>query len=56
MTSLDIFPYVPTPQTYAVSTKKSKCGSIVLIILFFAYVINDFIYFLINNTPKINYY
>ena len=52
--TIDIFSYIPVPQSYPVSTKRSRIGSILLILLFVAYVTYDFVQFIINNTPRIN--
>jgi len=54
--ALDIFSFIPVPQTRPVSTKRSKIGSILLILIFLVYIIYDFVWLLINNPPKVNTY
>ena len=56
MVALDIFTFVPIPQSYPVSTKRSKCGSITLLIVFLGYVIYDFVSFVTDNPPRLNSY
>lgn len=56
MAAIDIFSFIPVPQTRPVSTKRSKCGSIILIIIFVAYVVYDFVELILNNAPKVNTY
>lgn len=56
MVAIDIFQFIPVPQTRVVSTKRSKCGSIFLILIFVGYVIYDFVSLLLNNPPKVNSY
>ena len=56
MVALDIFTFVPIPQSYPVSTKRSKIGSLILIALFLVYVIYDLVTFITNNPPRINSY
>lgn len=56
LVALDIFKFIPVPQTLPVSTKRSKCGSILLIVIFLAYVVYDFVELFLNNPPKVNSY
>jgi len=56
MIALDIFSFIPVPRTVPVSTKRSKIGSIIVILLFLVYVIYDFVELFLNNPPKVNTY
>jgi hypothetical protein len=52
----DIFSYIPVPQSFPVSTRKSKIGSVVVICLFIGYLIYDFVKFLSSNKFSVNTY
>ncbi len=52
--ALDIFAFLPVPKSSEISTKRSVCGSISLIVIFLAYLIFSLIKFFSNNTPRIN--
>jgi hypothetical protein len=54
--SIDIFSFIPIPHSYPVSTKLSRIGSFLLIGVFLAYVLYDFIIFVTNNSPRVNTY
>lgn len=51
---MDIFSVTPTPQTFPVSTKKSRCASLTILILFISYVAFDLYTFIVNNPPTLN--
>jgi hypothetical protein len=53
---LDIFSYVPIPQAYPVSTNKSKIGSIIVLLLFIAYLGYDLYLYITKSSPTINAY
>ncbi len=53
---IDIFSYIPVPQSFPVSTRSSKIGSLIVVILFLGYIIYDFVQFIINNTPAVTGY
>lgn len=53
---IDIFSYIPVPQSFPVSTRSSKIGSLIALCLFFGYIIYDFVMFIISNTPSVNMY
>lgn len=54
--AIDLFSYIPVPQAYPVSTKKSKIGSTIFIVIILAYLIFDFYKFVTDNVPIINAY
>jgi hypothetical protein len=56
MQIFDIFKFLPVPKGDVVSTKRSMMGSMILIIIFVAYVIANLVNFITNNTPKTNQY
>ncbi|CAD8070374.1 unnamed protein product [Paramecium sonneborni] len=53
---VDLFSMIPTPKTYPVSTKRSLIGTFVFIFLFASYIISSFIFFIIDNVPRLNEY
>lgn len=53
---IDVFSYIPVPQAYPVSTKKSKIGSVVFILALIGYLAYDFYKFIVDNVPIINAY
>jgi hypothetical protein len=53
---VDIFSYIPVPQSFPVSTRNSKIGSLIVIILFLVYLIYDFVQFITSNVPSVNTY
>lgn len=53
---VDIFSYIPVPQSFPVSTRNSKIGSLIAIVLFLAYIVYDFVQFITNNVPSVNTY
>lgn len=54
--AIDVFSYIPVPQAYPVSTKKSKIGSIIFIFAILGYLIYDFYSFVTSNVSIINAY
>ena len=54
--ALDIFAFLPVPISREVSTKRSIVASVLLIVLFLAYVIYGTYKLLTNNPPKTNQY
>lgn len=54
--AIDVFSYVPVPQAYPVSTKKSRIGSVLFICGILGYLIYDFYQFVTNSVPTINAY
>lgn len=52
----DIFSYIPVPESFPVSTRNSKIGTIIMLLLFLAYTCYDFTMFFLKNPPKITNY
>lgn len=53
---IDVFSYIPVPQAYPISTKKSKIGSAIFICAIIGYLIYDFYKFVTDNVPNVNAY
>ncbi|CAD8158584.1 unnamed protein product [Paramecium pentaurelia] len=53
---IDIFSAIPTPKTYPVSTRRSLIGTFIFIFLFTTYIISSFVFFIIDNVPRLNEY
>lgn len=55
--NVDLFSFIPVPTDEPVSTKKSLIGTAVILIIFFAYMIYDFVFFLFRNPgiPEVYY-
>ena len=51
MKKIDFFSFIPVPKDEAVSTRRSMVGSTIFIIIFLAYIIFDFVNFLLYNPP-----
>ncbi|CAD8145771.1 unnamed protein product [Paramecium octaurelia] len=51
---IDIFSAIPTPKTYPVSTRTSIIGTCIFIFVFATYVISSFVFFVIDNVPRLN--
>ena len=53
---IDIFNYIPVPESFPVSTRNSKIGTVIMLLLFIAYTCYDFTMFVIKNSPTITSY
>lgn len=53
---VDIFAFLPVPRTDQVSTRRSICGSLILLALFLGYIAYSFTIFLTKNVPRLNQY
>lgn len=54
--ALDIFSFLPVPRTNPISTKRSICGSFLLLFIFFGYIIYSLVSFFVANYPRMNLY
>lgn len=50
---LDIFSYIPVPESFPVSTRNSKIGTVIMLLLFVAYTCYDITQYIISNAPSI---
>lgn len=53
---IDIFSFIPVPKDDSVSTKQSLIGTAIFFVIFFTYIIYDFVQFVNDNPPIIQSY